>query len=145
MAGFRWAQGPTVEPLMKEFIPSSAFSEGDLLEASGTLSGVSRTNTLALNAIQAIACGSSLDSINGLVPCVIPRANDIFLSSLTPAGSLVTFGAEVDVEVNGASRHYAGISANTARLVMIDYATDQSTVSQALVAFKTETGEIELA
>jgi hypothetical protein len=130
---------------MKEFAPQSAFSEGDILQASGTLSNVSGINTLTAPAFQAVACGSSLDSVNGAVPCVVPRANDIFLSSLTPSGSLVTFGTEVDVEVDGAGRHYCGVSANTARIVMIDYATDQSTESQALVAFKTETGEIELA
>lgn len=147
MAGFRWAQGPTVEPYMKEFAPASAFSEGDLLMVTGvsTVSGINTLTAVATMPVAAVANADSVDSVNGLVPCVVPRAGDIFLSSLTPAGSLVTFGAEVDTEVDGAGRHYAGVSANTARVVMIDYALDQSTVSQALVSLKHETGEIELA
>ena len=132
MAGFRWAYNALGEPLLKEFAPASAFSEGDLLLATG-VSTVSGQATLMATDTAAIALADSLDSVNGLVPCILPGASDVFVSSLTPAGSLVTFGAEVDVEVDGGGRHYCGISANTAVLVMIDYATDQSTVSQALV------------
>jgi hypothetical protein len=117
---------------MKEFAPASAFSEGDLLLTTG-VSTVSGQATLMATDTAAVACADSVDSVNGLVPCIVPGASDVFISSLTPAGSLVTFGDEVDVEVDGAGRHYCGISANTAVLVMIDYATDQSTVSQAHV------------
>jgi len=132
MAGFRWAYNALGEPLMKEFAPASDFSSGDLLLATG-VSTVSGQNTLMATDTAAIALSSSLDSVNGLVPCIVPGASDVFMSSLTPAGSLVTFGAEVDVEVDGGGRHYCAGSGNTAVLVMIDYAADQSTVSQALV------------
>lgn len=132
MAGFRWAYNALGEPLIEEFAPGSDFSEGDLLLTTG-VSTVSGQNTLMATDTAAIALADSLDSVNGLVPCILPGASDVFVSSLTPAGSLVTLGTEVDVEVDGGGRHYCGVSANTAVLVMIGYALDQSTVSQARV------------
>ena len=144
MAGFRWAYNALGEPLIKELAPASAFSEGDLLLTTG-VSTVSGQATLMATDTAAVALADSVDSVNGLVPCILPGASDVFISSLTPAGSLVTLGAEVDLEVDGAGRHYCGISANTVRIVMIDYALDQSTVSQAQVKLMYHASNIDVS
>jgi len=129
MAGFRWAYGVgATAPNMTESDVSSAFSEGDLLLVIG--SKVSGQATLMATDTYAVACADSLDSVNGKVPVVLPEAGDVFLSSLTPAGSLITIGTAVDVEVDGGGRHYCGASANTAVLVMVGTPLEQSSISK---------------
>lgn len=147
MAGFRWAYNALGEPLIKEFAPASAFSEGDPLMINTNASTVSGVEIVSVPDIVAVALADSTDSVNGLVPCIMPGANDVWISTLTPAGSLVTIGSEVDIQTDGAQQggYYTGISAKTVRLVMIDYALDQSTQSQAQVRFIYHNSNIDVS
>ncbi len=147
---FAFRAGPG-DPLIRESqISGSAFSKGDLVQVIGS-SVSAMAPLLGATDIYGIALAdsnqSNLDgSGNRVVPVMHPGPDDVFLSTLTPTGSLITEGTEVDVETDSRTRaNYCAVSANTVRLVMYGTPLDQSGESKVFVKFIYHAGNVDLA
>lgn len=130
--------------------PASAFSKGDIVQLDST-SSVSRINILMTSDIYGVADAGSDQSINNLVPILIPTSATEFLASVDTTASTLTPGVECDVLFGaGNGRHYITSSANSVRAVIKrgnagDNALSQSNHSQAIVRLIMVGGEVELS
>lgn len=121
--GLWYARGPAV---MREGIPGSAFSKGDLLvfDSGSSLSGAPIAGAGLNNiAIAGVAKADSLQSFNDKVPYVLADPSAIFWSVATQ-GSAFTPGFEVDFDVDAAGRPVVLDSQATARFVIEEVEAD---------------------
>ncbi len=136
------------EPAIVESAGSgSAFSRGDLVLAD-VGSTASKIGPNADEAdIYGVALADSDQSINALIPILLPDGADVFLSDSTP-GTAFIIGGEHDVDLSTNSRHQVTDSANTPRVVIVK-ATDgvlgQSNDSRVLCKFISHSGLIDLS
>ncbi len=133
--------------IVESAVSGSAFSRGDLVLAD-VGSTASKIGPNADEAdIYGVALADSDQSINALIPILLPDMSDVFLSDST-AGTAFVIGAEHDVDLSTASRHQVTDSANTPRVVIVK-ATDgvlgQSTDSRVLCKFIAHSGLIDLS
>lgn len=112
--GFVPAQG---EFDFYEFIPSSAFSKGDLVQLDSA-SSVSGIDTASPPDILGVAMQDSVDSIRDRCVICVPRPSSVFLSVSTPGADLPV-GAEVDFDVDGDGRPVVVASTDTPRIVIV--------------------------
>ena len=132
-------------PLVVSSIATSAFSRGDIVQFD-VGSTVSRIVEIFGTDIGGIAMSASVDSINNLVPILVPDAADVFTSDVT-AGNVSIRGAEVDIEFNS-GRPVVVASTNTPRVVIVDPTTvvlGQSDASRVRVRFIGHSGNIDLS
>jgi hypothetical protein len=133
--------------------PASAFTRGDLLTLTSG-SSLSRINELMVsgNDIIGVALANSSQSVNNLVPVLVPNPDTTFWASFhTATTSLVTMGLELDVSYglpNGGQ--YVTTSATSARVVIVrgnggDQAVDQSIESRVLVRLISNAGNLEIS
>ena len=132
--------------IVESAISGSKFSRGDLL-----LADVGSTcSKLGPNAdeadIYAVALADSNDSINALIPILLPDMSDVFLSDST-AGTAFVVGTEYDIDIMN-SRHQVTSSTNTARVVIVKATggvLGQSNDSRVLCKFIAHAGNIDLS
>jgi hypothetical protein len=142
--GLWYASGPYE---MDEAIPSSAFSEGDVLVYDSNSSLSQWDITEGAGDIVGVAATDSLNSFNDKCSYVKALPLTVFWSIAT-AGSAFTAGEEVDVDVDAAGRPVLVTSANTARFVvelntaLLDDVAP-STQSRQRVRFLTHSGLVE--
>ncbi len=132
--------------VIESAISGSKFSRGDILQFD-VGSTVSKLGPNADEAdIAAVALADSDQSINGLIPVLLPGADDVFLSDST-RGTAFVQGAEQDVDIFN-SRHQVAASVNTPRVVIVK-ATDgvqgQSQRSNVLCKFIYHSSLIDLS
>ena len=136
------------EPAIVESgISGSAFSRGDIVLADVG----STASKLGPNAdeadIYAVALADSDQSINALIPILLPDGADVFLSDSTP-GTAFVIGAEHDIDLSTASRHRVTSSTNTPRVVIVKATggvLGQSNRSAVLCKFISHSGIIDLS
>ncbi len=132
-------------PLVIESAATSAFSRGDIVMFD-VGSTVSRIVEIFGTDTAGVALAASVDSINGLVPVLIPDMADVFTSNVTP-GNVSIRGAEVDVEFDS-GRPTVVASTNTPVVVIVDPTTDvlgQSDASRVRVRFISHSGLLDLS
>ena len=133
--------------IIESAISGSKFSRGDILQAD-VGSTISKAGPNADTAdIFAIALADSNDSINALIPVLLPDMADVFLSDST-AGTAFVQGTEYDVDVSTASRHQVTSSVNTPRVVIVKATGSvlgQSNDSRVLCKFISHSGLIDLS
>lgn len=105
--GLRYAYGPKE---MREAVPSSAFSAGDVL-CFDSNSSLSRMPASFGAPIAGVATSASTSSANNKVPFIVPQADTIFWSECT-TGSQYTPGELFDFEYTSA-RFMLSTSQNT--------------------------------
>lgn len=144
--GFWYASGGRTTD---ERIPGSAFSKGDLLalDSSSSLSRIAETHG---QDIYGVALADSNDSINDLVPVLVPEDDTHFWSRISDVlTSELTTGVEADILFDtGVGRYYVEPgSTNTARSVTVRGTDDidQSVQSKALVKLIFNAGDLELS
>ena len=96
--------------------------------------------------IAGIALADSDQSINALIPVLLPDGADVFLSDST-AGTAFVIGAEQDVDIFN-SRHQVAASTNTPRVVIVKATggvLGQSNRSAVLCKFIYHSGLIDLS
>ena len=132
--------------------PVSAFTRGDLLTLT-SVSSLSRINELMVsgNDIIGVALANSSQSVNNLVPVLVPNPDCTFWASFHSASnSAVSVGAELDVSYgipNGGQ--YVTTSADSVRVAVVRgvvgvHAVDQSIESRVLVRLISHAGNLEL-
>lgn len=132
--------------IVESAISGSKFSRGDLL-LFDVGSTVSKLGPNADEAdIAGVALADSNDSINALIPVLLPDMADVFLSDST-AGTAFVIGAEHDVDIFN-SRHQVAASTNTPRVVIVKATggvLGQSNDSRVLCKFISHSGLIDLS
>lgn len=132
--------------------PVSAFTRGDLLTFNST-SSLSRINELMVSGsdIIGVALANSSQSVNNLVPVLVPNPDCTFWASFHSAsGSAISVGAELDVSyalANGGQ--YVTTSVDSVRVAVVRgvvgvHAVDQSLESRVLVRLIAHAGNLEL-
>lgn len=113
--GLTYASG-TFE--MRNGIPASAFSRGDLLclTSASSLSRLPHPLAAATD-IVGVATADSTKSVDNQVSYLVPGFDTIFWSACTP-GSTYTRGADVNFNVDAAGRPVANGSTGTVRAVV---------------------------
>jgi len=133
--------------IVESAISGSKFSRGDIL-LFDVGSTVSKLGPNADEAdIAGVALASSNDSINALIPVLLPDGADVFLSDST-AGTAFVIGTEYDVDLSSASRHQVTSSTNTPRVVIVKATggvLGQSNDSRVLCKFISHSGLIDLS
>ena len=132
--------------IVESAISGSKFSRGDIL-LFDVGSTVSKLGPNADEAdIAGVALASSNDSINALIPVLLPDGADVFLSDST-AGTAFVIGTEYDVDIMN-SRHQVTSSTNTPRVVIVKATggvLGQSNDSRVLCKFISHSGLIDLS
>ena len=132
--------------IVESAISGSKFSRGDLVLADVG----STASKLGPNADEAdiygVALASSNNSINSLIPILLPDMSDVFLSDSTD-GTAFVIGTEYDIDIMN-SRHQVTSSTNTPRVVIVKATggvLGQSNDSRVLCKFIAHTGLIDLS
>lgn len=116
---FIYAKGPHE---MKEAVPASAFSRGDVLVFNSN-SSLSRIDDLFAGKIAGIAAADSTQSVRNKVPYVVPHADTEYMVHCA-SGSQFTAGQTKDILYSAGTGHYVGTSANTARAIVVTGSAD---------------------
>lgn len=139
--GVRYAYGTRV---IRAAIPSSAFSEGDILmyDSNSSLSRIPATFASGVD-IAGVALSASTASYQNKVSYIIPMFDTVFMSECT-IGSQFTAGEEHDFEYTSA-RFMLSSSTNSVRAVVLRGTADisQSQRSQCLIQFISNAGNLE--
>ena len=127
-----YAYGPKE---MREAVPASAFSAGDVLcyDSNSSLSRMPVKFTLP---VAGVACSASTASANNKVAYIVPEADTVFWSECT-TGSQMTEGEPLDLEYTSA-RFMVSTSNNTGTVKIARGTQDvggQSLQSRVLVKF----------
>lgn len=135
---------PTV---IESAVSGSKFSRGDIL-VTDVGSTVSKSSPVAqLADIFGIALADSDQSINGLIPVLLPEANDVFLVD-SVAGTAFVRGVEHAIATSSVSRHEIAASTTTAKVVIVKSTTEvlgQSNRSAVLCKFIYHAGAVDLS
>lgn len=120
---------------MREAVPSSAFSAGDVLcfDSNSSLSRMPADFGLP---VAGVAASASTSSANNKVPYIVPQADSVFWSECT-TGSQMTPGELLDLEYTSA-RFMVSTSQNTGTVTIERNSEDiggQSVQSRVLVKF----------
>lgn len=133
--------------IVESAVSGSKFSRGDIV-LTDVGSTVSKNSPVAQAAdIFGIALADSDQSINGLIPVLLPEANDVFLAD-SAAGTVFVRGVEHAIATSSASRHIVAASTTTAKVVIVKSTTKvlgQSNRSAVLCKFIYHTGLIDLS
>lgn len=133
--GLWYAYGPKE---MREAVPASAFSAGDILclDSNSSLSRMPATFPLSLP-VAGVACSASTASANNKVAYIVPEADTVFWSECT-TGSQMTEQEVLDIEYTSA--RFMVTTSNNSRTVRIQRGTEdvggQSLQSRVLVKFQ---------
>lgn len=141
--GFRPAGG---DFKVREAKAASAFSRGDLVQYDSN-SSISRFDVLlaANDDIAGVALADSTDSINDLVPYMIPDSDTLFISRYT-GGTRQDPGDELDIVENANGRSVVDTSTNSVRFVVEQgtlQARDQSVNSVLIGRLIRHAGNLE--
>ncbi len=132
--------------IVESAISGSKFSRGDILlfDVGSTVSKIGPNADEA--DIAGVALADSNDSINALIPVLLPDMSDVFMSDST-AGTAFVIGTEYDVDIFN-SRHQVTSSTNTPRVVIVKATggvLGQSNDSRVLCKFISHSGLIDLS